>query len=309
MAEVELHGISPAYERCCRAVAAAPDVCALLDGLPPAQRQPNLLLGVVRLLGGPVGDPAAFLAFVREAWPGIAVELGRRRTQTNEPARCAVLLPVLAALPQPVALVEVGASAGLCLYPDRYRYIYSTATGDVRLGGGAVEIRCTVEGPVRLPAALPSVAWRAGIDLHPLDARSADDRDWLRALVWPEQRERLERLGTALAVAAADPPRIETGDLVDGLDRLLRDAPPGATVVVQHSAVLAYVPADRRRRFVELVTGLVRDRGVHWLANEAPGVVPGAADVPDTRGRFVLSHNGSPRAVTGPHGQSLRWLS
>ncbi len=38
-----------------------------------------------------------------------------KRTQTNEPGRCAVLLPLLAALPQPLALLEVGASAGLCL--------------------------------------------------------------------------------------------------------------------------------------------------------------------------------------------------
>ena len=36
-----------------------------------------------------------------------------RRTQTNEPARCAVLLPALAQLPQPLALIEAGASAGL----------------------------------------------------------------------------------------------------------------------------------------------------------------------------------------------------
>ena len=48
-----------------------------------------------------------------------------RRTQTNEAARCALLLPLLAALPQPLALLEVGASAGLCLLPDRYGYDYA----------------------------------------------------------------------------------------------------------------------------------------------------------------------------------------
>ena len=41
-----------------------------------------------------------------------------RRTQTNEPARCAVLLPALAQLPEPLALVDVGASAGLTMLFD-----------------------------------------------------------------------------------------------------------------------------------------------------------------------------------------------
>ena len=45
-----------------------------------------------------------------------------RSTQTNEHGRCAALLPVLAGLPEPLALLEVGASAGLCLLPDFYAY-------------------------------------------------------------------------------------------------------------------------------------------------------------------------------------------
>ena len=35
-----------------------------------------------------------------------------------------LLLPVLAQLPQPLALLEVGASAGLCLMLDSYGYDY-----------------------------------------------------------------------------------------------------------------------------------------------------------------------------------------
>ena len=69
-------------------------------------------------------DPAAFRDFTLAHWPAIEAEVRTRATQTNEAGRCAVLLPVLAALPQPLALLEVGASAGLCLYPDRYAYRY-----------------------------------------------------------------------------------------------------------------------------------------------------------------------------------------
>ena len=98
------------------------EVLSLLDRLPPAKRQPNLLFGVVRFLGGPVEDPAAFHDYVVTSWPVIEAEMRTRATQTNEAGRCAVLLPVLAALPQPLALLDVGASAR-CLYPDKYSYV------------------------------------------------------------------------------------------------------------------------------------------------------------------------------------------
>jgi hypothetical protein len=112
----ETRGISPSYERLSVAVSRDDEVLGLLSRLPPAKRQPNLLFGVVRFLGGPVEDPAAFCGYTVANWPVIEEQLRARATQTNEAGRCAVLLPVLAALPQPLALLEVGASAGLCLY-------------------------------------------------------------------------------------------------------------------------------------------------------------------------------------------------
>src|SRR5688500_12873277 len=124
----ETHGISPSYERLSYAVAADAELLALLGTVPPEKQQPNLLFAVVRSLGGPVQDPDAFRAWTREHWAAIEPRLRTRATQTNEPGRCAVLLPVLAALPQPLALLEVGASAGLCLYPDRYAYRYGPHT-------------------------------------------------------------------------------------------------------------------------------------------------------------------------------------
>jgi hypothetical protein len=64
----------------------------------------------------------------------------RRRTQTNEVGRCAVLLPALAELPEPLALLEVGASAGLNLLPDRYSYEYLHPDGAVhRVAGRAAD--------------------------------------------------------------------------------------------------------------------------------------------------------------------------
>ena len=187
MAEHELHGVSPSYEALCQAVAASETTCALLDRLPVGKRQPNLLQGAVRFLGSPVDDPATFLNFATAQWDIVADTMMTQRTQPNEPDRCATLLPLLASLPQPLVLVEVGASAALYLYPDRYRVRYTTSLGEQRLGDSQIVLSCAVTGPTPLPERLPEVGWRAGLDLNPLQANSEDDRRWLASLIWPEQ--------------------------------------------------------------------------------------------------------------------------
>ncbi|MFC6017177.1 DUF2332 domain-containing protein [Plantactinospora solaniradicis] len=297
----EAHGVSPGYERLAHAVSRDDDILALLDTLPPAKRQPNLLFGAVRLLGGPIDDPTAFHRYAVTNWPAIEAELRHRATQTNEAGRCAVLLPVLAALPQPLALIEVGASAGLCLYPDRYAYRY----GEVSVGSGEPVLECEATG-VAPPAGVPEVVWRAGLDLNPLDVTDPADVAWLEALIWPEHAHRRARLRAAAAVAAADPPLLVRGDLVDDLPALAARAPAGATLVVFHTSVLYQVPAPRREAFIELVRGLPG----HWIANEAPDVVSHAA-LPEPPGDAlynVLTLDGTPLAWTRSHGQAMTWF-
>ncbi|MGS2614556.1 DUF2332 domain-containing protein [Micromonospora sp. LZ34] len=297
----EARGVSPTYERLSLAVSRDDELLALVDTLPPGKRQPNLLFGVVRLLGGPVDDPAAFRDFTLANWPAIEAELRTRAVQTNEPGRCAVLLPVLAALPQPLALLEVGASAGLCLYPDRYAYRY----GDHRLGTGDPVLDCALTGTVP-PDRLPEVVWRGGLDLNPLRVTDSADVAWLDALIWPEQTHRRARLRAAAAVAAADPPLLARGDLVDDLPALAARAPAGATLVVFHTSVLYQVPAPRRAAFAEVVRGLPG----HWIANEAPDVLPYDAlpEPPDEALYNVLSLDRKPLAWTRSHGQVMTWF-
>jgi uncharacterized protein DUF2332 len=224
-ARVEASGESPTYERLALAVARDDGALALLGAVAPRCRQPNLLFGALRLLGVPLDDPSWALGWLRAHPESVLEVLRTRRTQTNEVGRCALHVPVLAALPQPLALVEVGASAGLCLLPDRWRYHY-TGPGVARtVGAGPVTVACTVDGPVPLPPAPPVIAWRAGLDLHPVDAADPDARRWLRCLVWPEHRDRATRLDSALRVAAAAAPRIARGHLVDDLPALLRQTP------------------------------------------------------------------------------------
>lgn len=297
----DARGVSPTYERLSLAVTQSDELLALLDTLPESKRQPNLLYGVIRYLGGPVGKEPDFVDYAVTHWPTISAEMRVRATQTNEAGRCAVLLPVLAALPQPLALIEVGASAGLCLYPDKYAYRY----GDHQVGDGEPVLDCEAKG-LTPPTTRPEVVWRAGLDLNPLDVTDPEDVAWLEALIWPEHATRLERLRAAARIAAEDPPHLTRGDLVDDLPALAAQAPPDATLVVFHTAVLYQVPAPRRRAF----EAVVRDLPGHWLAQEVPDVLPydNLPPPPSDALYNVLALDGIPLAWSRPHGQSLHWF-
>jgi len=298
---------SPAYAALARAVAEDAAVLAFLDGLPPARRQPNLLFASARyLLGAPV-EITALRALVGDRPGELAAVMLARRTQTNEAARCATLLPALAGLPEPLALLEVGASAGLTLLPDRYSYDYAGR----RLTGtdpSAPTLSCRPHGPVPVPERMPTVAWRAGLDLNPLDVADPDDLRWLECLVWPGEGGRASALRAALATARRDPPPVHRGDLLDDLARVAADAPENATLVVYHSAVLAYVDAAKRRAFAASVAEL----GAVWLSNEAIGVLPAPAGTPPAPhvDSFALIRDGThPLAFTDSHGRWIRWLA
>jgi hypothetical protein len=304
----EAHGISPSYERLANGIADSPAILGFLASLPPPRRQPNLLLAAARVIAQRVPDLEALIELVENRAAELGAMMLAHTTQTNEPARCAVLLPTLASLPQPLAVIEVGASAGLCLLPDRYGYDYGQRqiTASDR---AAPVFRCAVVGAAPLPDAVPRIIWRAGLDLNPLDVASPDDTAWLEALIWPEQNHRRRHLQQALAVAQRDPPRIVQGDLLVDFESLVAEAPAEATLVVFHTAVLAYVPtSDARRRFVETVR---RSRAT-WISNEGPQVHPeiaARAAQPAPRGKFLLAVDGIPQAWTGPHGQSLDWFA
>ena len=312
-AKVEACGMSACYERWAAGIAADPATVALIDQLPADKRQPNLVFSAARLHGAGVGEYPEFAAWLREHWSDVVATCITHATQTNEPGRCAVLLPALAALAGPLALIEVGASAGLCLHPDRYSYRYRFTDGGEWMLHPAdrahpVVLDCDVTGPAPLPERMPEIVWRAGIDLHPLDVHSDADVAWLDALIWPEHDDRRSRLRAAVAVARQEPVEIVCGDLNDQIESLVARAPDGATVVVFHTAVLAYLNEPDRNRFAAQMTRLP----VRWLSNEGQSVVPGVlerlVEAPAEASAFILALDGEPIALTQPHGRSLHWL-
>jgi uncharacterized protein DUF2332 len=270
----EATGRSPLYAELAAGVAEDRELLESLVQLPGEKRQPNLLFAAVRHVSGLPRSPADLHERYFAHQPQITEQILMRRTQTNEPARCATLLPLLAQLPQPLALLEVGASAGLCLLVDRYRYDYgrqqlAPSDGD----SSSPELVCRANERTPLPDRLPEVVWRAGLDLNPVDVSNPDAVSWLEALVWPGEGRRLEVLHQALELARRDPPRVIGGDLRYDLEGLAAQAPADATLVVFHTAVLAYVSdVSERDAFGESVSSV----GARWISNEG-GSRPGAS--------------------------------
>jgi hypothetical protein len=304
-ARIEAAGRSPAYEVLANAVAADHVVLDFLSTLPAVKRQPNLLFAAARLLLDDVPDIRRLHDLVEHDAPDLTSVMLTHRTQTNEVGRCATLLPALARLPEPLALIEVGASAGLVLLIDRYSYSYDGQP--LRSPDAAAPLlRCQTRGQVPIPHRIPRVSWRAGLDINPLDVTNDEDVAWLRCLVWPGQTEREERLDAAIETARKAPPEVARGDLLADLPALVARAPVDCTVVVFHSAVLAYVDPAIRHEFAALTS----DLGVRWLSNEGVGVLPDV-EVPAHEGApFVLIEDGTTSlAFTHPHGDWIQWLS
>ena len=306
---------SPCFTAWARGVADDPDVLSWLSDLPKVKRQPNLVFAAARWHGVPAPGPYSGL---REALLGddgaIRATILQRSTQTNEVGRLATLTPAFARLAGdgPLALIEVGASAGLCLYPDRYSYTWATEAGPVTAGAGP-RLECDVTGRFPDRIRVPEVGWRAGIDLNPLAVTDDDAMAWLANLVWPEHDARRERLRAAVEVARADPPTLLTGDLLTELPRVVDQAATAGRVVVFHSAVIAYLESADRQRFHKMMTGLVDEGRCHWVSNEGPNVLPGITasgpPTPDGMASFVMGIDGRAVAWTHGHGQSMTWLA
>ena len=304
-------GDSACFADWAQGMAGDPEIHAWLADLPRLKQQPNLVFAAARWHGAATpSDYAELKRTLLEQEAAVKQTIRDRATQTNEVGRLATLTPVfaqIAAKVGPLSLIEVGASAGLCLYPDRYDYAWPPLGALTGTGGPTLSAAATGRLPV--PARHPEITWRGGVDLNPLDTGDDDAMAWLTNLVWPEQDARRARLGEAIAIAQQEEPTIARGDLRAELPALLSEASRHGTPVVFHSAVIAYLDEDEREGFHDTMTDLVERGSACWVSNEAPAVLPrvtGDLEVP--KGRFVLGLDGRPVALTHGHGHSLAWL-
>ena len=299
----EAPGRSEVYREWAEGVAGDDEILRVLSGLPSPHRQPPVVFAVTRMLGSGEGTYDEWARFVRENADAIVAECAARSTQTNEPLRCAPLVLALEQVPGPIALIEVGASAGLCLFPDRYAYRFGD---EPWLGSGAVALESELRGGIAGPSRLPEITWRAGIDIQPRDARDPRDRAWISGLVWPGERERAKRIDAALDIVAADPPLMIEGDASDPgvLAELVARAPEGATVVITTPGVLPHIPREPRERLIETIQQLP----ARWITIDHATLHDAWTTPPAEGTGFVLAIDARPIAEVDPLGGWIRAL-
>ena len=227
---------------------------------------------------GPTADlEQAFTEFALAHRDQIIGYLESRMVQTNEVGRCAYLLPgfltIAAENPGlPLALLDVGASAGLNLNWDQYRYRYSTGD-EFGPANSRVVIECDARnGLPELPTAFPEVSFRVGIDLAPVNLGDDEEYRWMQALVWPEHRERAAALSSARDVWIHSRPTVLQGDTVELLPDTLRDIPEDSALCVFHCHTLNQFPAAARERFADILRAESMERVVYHFPSEGERV-------------------------------------
>lgn len=247
---------SPLYERLSVGVSHDREVLELAALAPKNQAMPTLFFAVVHYLllkgnrhelasyypdlsgSARGGDPfPTFKSFCREYRSEIGELVSTRAVQANAVGRSAFLAPVFNVVADPgralpVAMIEVGASAGLNLLWDKYGYDYDGhRCGDLN---SAVQLRCRLRGRCNPPVSepLPWVAFRLGLDLAPVDLDDPDEVLWLKSFVAPEQSAKASLLQSAIELARESKPEVVPGDAVETLPKAVQRAPPDSVLCV-----------------------------------------------------------------------------
>ena len=259
------------------------------------------------------GDPEA-------AWPLVREELGRMDAevldslrhplQTNETSRCGALIGGFLVVARdtglPVRALELGASAGLNLHFDRYRYeqdgiAFGPADSPVRFADHWLEGTPPLDAPLE-------VVERRGSDMAPLDPTTDHDRLALLSYIFPDQMPRYELLREAIDVAREHPIAVETAGVGEWAERALAEPAAGRATVVFHSLVWIYLDEDvraRTRAAIEDAAGRATEAApLGWLRYEI-GPDPAVCEL-----RLTLWPGGEDRLLgTGDvHLAPVRWL-
>ena len=301
LADAEFDGYCDLYAHLARSIASDPEMLAQIAAMAPAAKIiPILLFAAIHdhLLAHPQeplaaiyrGDPGdgwpPFRAFLLDHFDELRAVVHARTIQTNEVGRSAVLLPTLTAIHRvyrrPLAMIELGPSAGLNLYLDRFSYDYTSqdppyaserTAGDLT---SSVRLSCQRRGPLHPPldADPPPIASRMGIDINPIDVTDEDASRWLEACLWPLVPDRAERLRAALHLARSDPPDLRNGTIMDHLPAMIDAVPADVVPVIISTWVLAYFSKDGRLEVSELLHRLGERRELACVTAEYPSVVP-----------------------------------
>jgi hypothetical protein len=232
----------------------------------------------------------------------------QRPVQTNEVGRSAALLPGFLTVARdtglPLRVLEVGASAGLNLRWDRYRY--TGPAGEWGDPGSPVEIADAFVGDRPPLDTQAQVVERRGCDPQPLDPTAAETRLALLSFTWPDQLQRFTQLRAALDFAPQMPVEILRSGAVEWLEQALAEPQPGVATVVFHSVVLPYLGEQGIAELwhtLERAAGRARpDAPLAWLSLEAGDDLAAV--------RLMTWPGGEARLLAHAsfHGPPVRWV-
>ena len=193
-----------------------------------------------------------------------------RQVQTNEIRRSAALLggflTITGEVDLPLRLLEIGCSAGLNQYWDRYRFELAECDAGCAPAADAewsacwgepdaeVVVRCGWHGDRRVLSGSAVVGSRAGCDIAPIDVTDDEQTRILESFVWPDHVQRLAQLRAAITAARRDPPRLTRSAAADWLALHLAEPAVGTAMVVFHSIMWWYLSEEERNRVTALIT-------------------------------------------------------
>jgi len=239
--------------------------------------------------------------------------IGNRVTNTNEVARCSALHAGFRAVAkeagEPLHLIEIGPSAGLNLLWDRYRVRYRGADDIIPVGPGdaPLTIDCELRGEKTPPSGpSPRIASRVGLERNPVDLSDSSQRDWLKALVWPDHLTRFARLEKAIERFRADPAEIRGGDALSLLPEAMAQVPEDQPLCVYHTYVVYQFSAEMREALDNIFILASLRRPLWRLSCEGSLASVGEAPM---RLRHYLDGRKESRvlALCHPHGNWLEW--
>lgn len=290
-AEKEARGSSRLYECLSKEIVNDEELMTLIRDIPLSQPKPNLFFAAMHYLlkkydaplrayyasltDHPLPSERAFPLFRQFALQHqeeLRELFHTKLVQTNEVRRAAYLYPFIADIHQscgkPLALVEIGTSAGLLLGMDYYNYAYQNGPS-IHSATDTLTIFSENRGE-RLPSSIlkkPVIHTRVGLDLHLIDLKKEGDLEWMLALIWPEHEERRRQFIKATKVNDSIQKEFYEGDAVALLPRIISTIPEECQLVIFHTHVANQFPQELKKQLTDTLQTISHERSLYHVYN------------------------------------------
>ncbi|MGM9944162.1 MAG: DUF2332 domain-containing protein, partial [Lysinibacillus sp.] len=290
-AQAEAATSSPLYEFLSYKIADDEELLEVIRYIPKTQPKPNLFFAAVHYLLMQVDDPLRnyypslttdplpfhesyplFKSFALKRQQQLKQIFQQKLVQTNEVRRSAYLYPLIASIyereQKPLALIEIGSSAGLLLALDHYNYRYNNDLF-INLHERPFTIQSVNNGNP-LPVTMknkPEIKERIGIDLNVVDLQNPDEYRWMQALIWPEHEERRQQFTEAKKINDTVEKVMLEGDAIQLLPKAIQQINNNHQIVIFHTHVANQLPKEVKESLIEVLKNESKLRPLYHIYN------------------------------------------